>query len=268
MGKILIPGSGSGADLDVITAEASDVLAPKVTVDRDGELVTGTLALTGSAAAGDVRQGRSFYTTNPKAKQAGTMAERGAATYTPSTYNQVIQGNQFLTGAQTILGDGNLASQYIKKGVTIFGVTGSWEGYVPTVTDLYLRGNNIAGFSSDHPDKVFFQSGQIYLSNVIFSYSNYILTSNRAFTLRGHSRFLIEADIESTGYQSPATLTLKVGGQIIANTTFPAGVQTIVIPLNPSLAVTGNIEVIFTGRTSGHGSNSTVSGKVFRIYYD
>ncbi len=36
MGKILIPGGGGGADLDVITATAPDVRKNKVIVDKDG----------------------------------------------------------------------------------------------------------------------------------------------------------------------------------------------------------------------------------------
>ena len=41
MGKILMPGGGGGADLDVITAGAEDVLAGKVIVDKNGEPLTG-----------------------------------------------------------------------------------------------------------------------------------------------------------------------------------------------------------------------------------
>lgn len=192
--RAIIHGSGSGADLDVITAEASDVLAPKVIVDRDGEPMTGTLALSGNAAAGDVRQGRTFYTTNPKAKLTGTMAERGAATYTPGTSNQVIAANQYLTGAQTIRGDGNLASQYIKKGVTIFGVTGSWEGYVPTPTDLYLRGNNIVGFTAQ-TSGINFQSGMIEFVNGLS-----IIKSGRVYNFTGFNSVNIECKGSSCSF--------------------------------------------------------------------
>ena len=49
MSRIWMPGGGgSGADLDVITADASDLLAGKVTVGPDGEPLTGMLALTGT----------------------------------------------------------------------------------------------------------------------------------------------------------------------------------------------------------------------------
>ncbi len=43
MGRVWMPGGGGGADLDVITAGAGDVLAGRVTVDREGEPVAGTM---------------------------------------------------------------------------------------------------------------------------------------------------------------------------------------------------------------------------------
>lgn len=247
MGKILIPGSGSGADLDVITAEASDVLAPKVTVDRDGELVTGTLALTGSAQAGDVRPGRTFYTTNPKAIQSGTMAERGAATYTPSTYNQVIQGNQYLTGAQTVLGDGNLASQYIKKGVTIFGVTGSFEGYVPTPTDLYLRGNNIAGWSKTY-GSVDFQAGQIRFNQ---GDQGYGIKSASTFNFTGYSRIVVYTSgrldlYHPSGINTPYT-QVRIGDTYLPDVALVLKGDNVIfsIPINTAIANIGTCDLYF-----------------------
>lgn len=43
MSKIWIPGGGGGADLDVVTAGAGDVLSGKVIVDKDGNPLTGTM---------------------------------------------------------------------------------------------------------------------------------------------------------------------------------------------------------------------------------
>jgi hypothetical protein len=51
-----------------------------------------------------------------------------AATYTPTTTDQSIASGQWLTGAQTILGDANLTAENIKKDVSIFNVTGTYEG--------------------------------------------------------------------------------------------------------------------------------------------
>lgn len=56
------------------------------------------------------------------------VPRKAAETITPGTENQTITANQYLTGAQTIKGDGNLSAGNIKKGVSIFGVAGTYAG--------------------------------------------------------------------------------------------------------------------------------------------
>lgn len=58
-------------------------------------------------------------------KYTGSIVSKAAATYTPTTSNQTIQANQYLSGAQTIIGDANLVASNIASGVSIFGVSGS-----------------------------------------------------------------------------------------------------------------------------------------------
>lgn len=58
----------------------------------------------------------------------GTIRSKGSATYTPTTRNQTIASKQYLSGVQTIKGDSNLVAGNIKKGVSIFGVAGTYEG--------------------------------------------------------------------------------------------------------------------------------------------
>lgn len=58
-------------------------------------------------------------------KYTGSISSKAAETYTPTTSDQTISAGQYLSGAQTIKGDANLASGNIANGVTIFGVTGS-----------------------------------------------------------------------------------------------------------------------------------------------
>lgn len=82
MGKVLISGSGGGgATSDDLTADLNDVVKGKtaVTVDSDDEAGTGTLELTGNAAAGDVIKGQTFYTTDPHSKTTGTLELTGNA---------------------------------------------------------------------------------------------------------------------------------------------------------------------------------------------
>lgn len=56
------------------------------------------------------------------------VPRKAAESITPGTENQTIAANQYLTGAQTIKGDGNLSAVNIKKGVSIFGVAGTYAG--------------------------------------------------------------------------------------------------------------------------------------------
>lgn len=167
---IWLPGGG-GADLDAVTAGAGDVLAGKVIVGPDGEPLTGTLALSGNASDGQVLSGQTYYNTDAKTKRTGTMPNKeavnqslaingsytipegyhngngkvtqsvktkGAQTFTPGRSNQSIGANQWLSGAQTIMGDPNLVSGNIRDGVTIFGTRGNVIEYkTPSVITDY-----------------------------------------------------------------------------------------------------------------------------------
>lgn len=130
MGRILMTGGGGGADLDVITAEADDILSGKVIVDKDGNPLTGTLTLSGDAGVGDVLSGKTFYTTNPKSKQTGTMGTMGGGTYTPKAAQQTVScSGKKMTGNIVIKGDGNLVAGNIRKGKSVFGVSGNVNAY-------------------------------------------------------------------------------------------------------------------------------------------
>ena len=63
-------------------------------------------------------------------KYTGNISSKSAQTYTPTTSDQTISAGQYLSGAQTIKGDANLASANIASGVTIFGVVGSLSAAV------------------------------------------------------------------------------------------------------------------------------------------
>jgi hypothetical protein len=77
-----------------------------------------------TAIQSDVLPGKYFYLADGT-KVEGSMATKAAATIVPSTSDQTINANQYLLGAQTIQGSANLKAENIKKGVSMFGVTGS-----------------------------------------------------------------------------------------------------------------------------------------------
>lgn len=63
------------------------------------------------------------------------LTVQAAQTITPGTSNKTIAAGRYLTGAQTIKGDANLTPEYIKSGVSIFGVTGSYSGGTITLPE-------------------------------------------------------------------------------------------------------------------------------------
>ena len=88
---------------------------PSITVNSSGLITASSSQTEGYVAAG----------TKSATKQLTTQA---AQTITPSTSNKTISSGRYLTGVQTIKGDSNLVAENIKNGISIFGVTGSYEG--------------------------------------------------------------------------------------------------------------------------------------------
>ena len=79
----------------------------------------------GDATAAQILSGKKAYVDG--ALVTGTIASQGAQTITPGTSNKTIASGKYLSGAQTIKGDANLVAGNIKKGVSIFGVTGTYD---------------------------------------------------------------------------------------------------------------------------------------------
>lgn len=79
-----------------------------------------------TAAAADILKDKTAYVNGQKV--TGTITSVNAQTITPTTTDQTVNGNVFLTGAITVAGDANLLAENIKSGVIIFGVTGTYTG--------------------------------------------------------------------------------------------------------------------------------------------
>ena len=90
-----------------------------ITADDLNNIEEGTSA--NAAAIEKIEQSLTTYV-------GADVPRKAAETITPGTENQTITANQYLTGAQTIKGDGNLSAGNIKKGVSIFGVAGTYAG--------------------------------------------------------------------------------------------------------------------------------------------
>lgn len=289
---IWLPGGG-GADLDVVTADAGDVLAGKVIVGPDGEPLTGTLALSGNASDGQVLSGQTYYNTDAKTKRTGTMPNRGAVnqslaingsytipagfhngsgkvtqsvktkgaqTYTPGTTNQTIAAGQYLTGAQTIKGDPNLRPENIKKGVSIMGITGTWEGYVTSPLYLYNKGmwnglqttglTEINGEGSSRLDNDFSQSIGFYARsnfdekvnarfNQKVDLTNYKYLKVHAIDIENGYLMIGISDNASAGISSyiASAKTADIGGYAILDISSLTGQKYIYIEANTANAI-------------------------------
>lgn len=69
----------------------------------------------------------------------GSIVSKSATTYTPTTADQTISSGQYLAGTQTIEGDVNLVAGNIKRGASIFGVSGTFSGFTDGV--YYVEGS-------------------------------------------------------------------------------------------------------------------------------
>ncbi|MDO4295005.1 MAG: hypothetical protein Q4D90_02465 [bacterium] len=189
----------------------------------DTNTITGTYTSDGTVTAADVRKGKIAYSKGQKV--TGSMSEKAAATYTPRSTAQTIAAGQYLAGAQTIAGDANLIAANIKKGVTIFGVTGTWEGYVPTVNDLYSYGNQLVAWKGN--SSVVFDTAQIRLTS-----GSYIETSSEV-NLVGKTQLNVLFNAESTNESSFMVATADYGSNSIGlgGHACVDGEQTAVFPL-------------------------------------
>lgn len=101
---------------------------------------------------------------NGSGKVTQSLATKGAATYTPTTSDQIIAANQYLTGVQTIKGDANLTADNIRSGKSIFGLTGTLQEGLKFATGEAYATNN--GHTFKDVTNTSFGSGFFYSLNV------------------------------------------------------------------------------------------------------
>lgn len=175
-----------------------------------------------------------------------SVTKKSAATYTPGTSNQSIASGQYLSGAQTIKGDSNLIASNIKKGVTIFNVTGSYNEATGGPT---LQSKAVS--PSESTQTVSPDSGYDGLSKV---------------TVNAISSTYIGSDVTK---KSAATYIPKTTDQSIASGQYLSGTQTIKGDAN---LVAGNIKSgvsIFgvTGNYAGSSSGSSSGSNNVEAYH-
>ena len=131
-------------------------------------------------------------------KIQGGIPARGAATITPGTAAQTIPAGVYLEGAQTVAGSANLVPGNIRRGVNIFGVTGSakMHSFVP---------------SQSHPDWLTYK---VELASVYSGYGS-LTMDDIAFGAQSiHSTWQdSEIHVTSKSYNAASgTLTIMIDG--------------------------------------------------------
>lgn len=85
MSESILVKSGGGADLDVVTAIAADIVAPKVSVDKDGEPIIGTIIDRGNWNSSDLVAGASVTIPSGKHGGSGKVTAKSLASQTACT---------------------------------------------------------------------------------------------------------------------------------------------------------------------------------------
>lgn len=205
MARGYLNGSGGGADVSVVTATPPDVLDGKVIVGADGEPVEGTMPNRGAVSYslpinGSYTIGNGYH--NGSGKITQSIPVQGGSTTTPGTANKtIVAANRYVNGNIVVAGSANLVPANIKRGVNIFGVTGTWEGYVGGVNDLYYRGANNANFTLETSTDGGFETGQITVKAMLIyliatiNFTGYSYLNIECYKNSPYSNQAIDVDI-------------------------------------------------------------------------
>ena len=142
-----------------------------------------------------------------------SIATKGATTITPMSAQQTaVSAGTYCSGNIIVAGNGNFVAGNIKKGVNIWGVVGTFEGWVPTPQDWYYNGVNTYGVECN--SKFFrFENTRIYCFSTSSSRVNSIQFI-RAYNVQSYSRLNFNGHFISNA----ATIRVDLGRSNISTT--------------------------------------------------
>lgn len=169
------------------TATPAEVLKG-YTIGTENGIKEGTLELTGNATTGDVLAGKTFYNTNAKSKQAGTMPNNGSQSATLTITGsekptKTIPAGYTTGGTVTAQVNSNQAS-HIEDGYNLGGCVGTYKGkyIVDDLTGVFSlpsrSGDDLCGGGIDN-DYVYFtgRDGLPPAAIVRFNHSGTMISS-------------------------------------------------------------------------------------------
>lgn len=142
-----------------------------------------------------------------------SIATKGATTITPMSAQQTaVSAGTYCSGNIIVAGNGNFVAGNIKKGVNIWGVVGTFEGWVPTPQDWYYNGVNTYGVGCNNA-YFRFENTRIYCFSTSSSRVNSI-QFRRAYNVQSYSRLNFNGHFISNA----ATIRVDLGGSNISTT--------------------------------------------------
>ena len=90
-----------------------------------------------------------------------SLAFHWGGTYTPNTANQVIcWANWYAAGNIVVAGNGNLVAGNIRNGITIFGILGTYVGWVDSTMDYFTWHNYLTWTTNRIGEQIWFNSAE------------------------------------------------------------------------------------------------------------
>ena len=234
---------GGKAGSDECTGTAAELMKGYTAILRGSgdEPAEGQLELTGNAQAAHVLNGETFYTSDPKKRQSGTMQNRGGYWGWGNSKgndggNQRmwirLPGGYYNENAEVYLSwedirnMAGITPEKVKKNEWILGIQGNFEGWVTAPQDLYYNVVNSVGFTpsvSGANARCEFQAQQIYFnsgtgSSSITSSAEVDITGCSYLVISGHDISLAKNDSVLNSY----AVDVKINGTQIG-TYLPSG---------------------------------------------
>lgn len=222
-----------------ITPATTITVAPTISVSSSGLItanVSGSQSITPTVSAGYVSSGTAG-TVSVSGSNTSQLTTQAAQTITPTTTNQTIASGKYLTGTQTVLGDANLLPENIKKDVVIFGITGTYEGDVPSGYTVTVSLTNPVNASEFKECAIVEQITSANMDTGSFLGSVPSASGNETVTVSA-SIYGINVAPSGTSISVPTSGISCTGGVTYAGSDYMGGYK---------FAVTGNGTVTFDG---------------------
>lgn len=275
------PSGGNSTDLTAVTATAADVLQGKVIIGANGKPLTGNMAnkgaWTGSVAMnGTVTIPAGYHNgsgkvTGPAITNRGNYGGAGNSRGNDTSGQRMwvkVPGGYYNENAQVFLNWSDICSMAgltadkIKKNVSIMGITGTFEGFIPGSLDIYNRGAWGAGYgtksiSGGYPT---FEPSNISISSKVSSgFMIFISKQGSDIVMQPYRTINIVFDSDLGAFPDVNVIELSVGNMSISTT--PSKTEKTI-----SLDITG-INSAESITFSGGGRNGSTYCNIYRIYF-